>query len=169
MSTRNIASLVLTLISLGFLIPGLTVPILSIDIGAKIPLLGEISLHHTKQSVIGTIMSLFKNGNGFVAFLILLFSILVPVIKGALILIALLIQNLKARKTAQKVLNFIGKWSMADVFIVAIFVAFLSTSSEDNINARIHSGFYFFLIYCILSIVAFQLFQTTLNKADSQK
>ncbi len=47
---------------------------------------------------------------------------------------------------------------MADVFIVGLFVAFLSTSSEDNISANLHAGFYYFLSYCIISILAFQLY-----------
>jgi len=157
MSKRNILILLLTLVSIGLLIPGLILPILSIDIGAKIPLLGEISLHNTKQSIFETIQSLFENRNATVGFLIALFSIAVPVIKSIAIVIAVATKNEALRLKIRKVLNLIGKWSMADVFIVAIFIAFLSTSSEDSINASIHNGFYYFLGYCLLSIVSFQL------------
>lgn len=158
MTKRNILVLILTIVSLGLLIPGIMWPILSIDIGAKIPLLGEISLHNTKQSILETIQSLFENGNGIVAFLILLFSIMVPFIKAVAIIVAILIKKPEHKRSIANVLNLIGKWSMADVFIVGIFIAFLSTSSEDNIHASIHSGFYYFLSYCILSIIAFQIF-----------
>jgi uncharacterized paraquat-inducible protein A len=164
MSKRNIVSLVLSVISLGFLVPGLFYPILSIDIGAKIPLLGEISLHNTKQSIVETIQSLFKNGNQIVAFLIFLFSILVPVVKAIALFVAIFTRNENLKGIIGKLLGIIGKWSMADVFIVAIFIAFLSTSSEDSINAGIHSGFYYFLVYCILSILAFQFLKVNREK-----
>ncbi len=158
MSKRNIASLALTIISLGLLIPGLIQPILSIDIGAKLPIVGNLSLHSTKQSIVETVQSLFENGNGIVAFLILFFSILVPLIKALLILFSLLSKNENLKSKIQTFLGYIGKWSMADVFIVGLFIAFLSTSSDDNIDAGIHAGFYYFLSYCILSVLAFQLF-----------
>ncbi len=156
--TRNIGSLLLTVISLCLLIPGLILPILSIDIGAQIPILGEISLHSTKQSIVQTIQSLHENGNDLVAFLILFFSVIIPFIKASLIISATFIKYQKVKIKIQKFLGLIGKWSMADVFIVGLFVAFLSTSSEDNISAHLHSGFYYFLSYCIISILAFQLY-----------
>ena len=151
------------------LVPGLIFPILEIDIGAKIPLLGEISLHNTKQSIIETIQSLAQNGNSTVAFLILLFSVIIPFIKAILILTSLFLNNQKLRGNFQKILSLIGKWSMADVFIVALFIAFLSTSSDDNIDASIHSGFYYFLGYCIFSILAFQIFDPTKPLFNSKK
>lgn len=164
MGKRNIACLVITIISLFFLIPGLLLPILSINIGAKIPILGELSLHSTTQSIVETVQSLFRNSNGLVAFLILFFSIVVPVVKAILVFTSLISKNAKIQKSIQQLLGYIGKWSMADVFIVALFIAFLSTSSDDNINAGIHPGFYYFLTYCILSILAFQLYQPTTTK-----
>lgn len=158
MKKRNLASLSLTILSLIFLVPGLILPILSINIGAKIPILGELSLHSTKQSILETVESLFQNGNAIVALLILFFSIIIPVLKAILVFISLGTKKNKLKVKIKSILGIIGKWSMADVFIVALFIAFLSTSSEDNINAGIHSGFYYFLTYCILSILAFQLF-----------
>ena len=160
MKKRNLASLSLTVLSLVFLVPGLILPILSIDIGAKIPILGELSLHSTKQSIVETVESLFQNGNAIVAILILFFSIIIPVLKAILVLISLATKKRELKLQIKSLLGIIGKWSMADVFIVALFIAFLSTSSEDNINAGIHSGFYYFLTYCILSILAFQLFDS---------
>ncbi|GLR16392.1 paraquat-inducible protein A [Portibacter lacus] len=159
MSGRNIGTLALTIISIGLLIPGLILPILSIDIGAKIPILGEISLHNTQQSIVETVKNLFKNGNGLVGFLILFFSILIPFIKAILIITGIVSKNSTRKHQIQRFLGVIGKWSMADVFIVAIFIAFLSTSTDDNIHAFIHIGFYFFLAYCIISILAFQMFK----------
>lgn len=158
MNKRNIVAFLLTLASIGLLIPGLILPILSIKIGAEIPILGELNLHNTKQSIVETVQSLFENGNGMVAFLILLFSIIVPIVKAILLTLSTFWKNEKVQQKIHVILGIIGKWSMADVFIVALFIAFLSTSSEDNIHAGIHEGFYYFLGYCILSIISFQIF-----------
>ena len=66
----------------------------------------------------------------------------------------------------------IGKWSMADVFVIAIMVAYLAAvASKDmdelfSLEAEFSSGFYYFLGYCLLSILASQLL--TGRKAETQ-
>ena len=76
MSARNRLALLLTLISLGLLLPGLTQPILTIS--AKISLLGnEREIFRETQSILQSVQRLRDSGNHLVAGLILLFSILV--------------------------------------------------------------------------------------------
>lgn len=157
LSKRNLLAFILILISLVCLIPGLTKPILSIQIGVDIPLLGNMNLHDTKQSIIGTIETLFENGNGFVGFLILLFSVCIPILKAILLLTVLFFEKLKSRSAIHKFVSLIGKWSMADVFVVGVMIAYLATKSDDNIEANLHVGFYYFLAYCIISILSFQV------------
>ena len=41
---------------------------------------------------------------------------------------------------------------MADVFLVGVYVAFLSAKATDNLDAEIHRGFYYFAAYCLVSI-----------------
>ena len=56
-----------------------------------------------------------------------------------------------------------SKWSMADVFVIAIFIAFLAAKGirEDtglvNFDAVVGTGFYYFLGYCLLSILSAQI------------
>ncbi len=157
MNRLNKIAVTLIIISLILLFPGLLRPILSIHIGAKIPLLGEISLHDTTQSIISTIQTLFDNNNHLVAFLILLFSVMVPIIKAILLLLVLLVPSIKNRAGIHRFVARISKWSMADVFVVGVFLAFLATRSDDNIHAQLHEGFYYFTGYCIVSIIATQL------------
>ena len=71
MNTRNIIALILIIISLCCLYPGLVKPILSIKIGAVLPIVGELSLHESTQSIISTIEELYENKNTLVASLIL--------------------------------------------------------------------------------------------------
>ena len=157
MKIQNIIALVLIIISLVCLYPGLTEPILSINVGAKLPIVGTIELHNVKQSIMKTISTLHKNNNTLVAGLILLFSVIIPVLKALILLSVLLFKKIKGRHYLHKFVTIISKWSMADVFVVGVFLAFLATKSDDAINARLHDGFYYFLAYCIISIFASQL------------
>jgi paraquat-inducible protein A len=50
----------------------------------------------------------------------------------------------------------ISKWAMADVFAVGVFIAFLAANALDNLDAKLHPGYYFFVAYCLVSNVAFQ-------------
>lgn len=143
--------------SLACLYPGLTKPILSINIGVDLPIVGSLNLHDTKQSILGTIETLWKNNNALVSFLILLFSVIVPIIKATILLTILLFKNMKGRVRLHRFVSVIGKWSMADVFVVGILLAFLATRSDDNIHAQLHDGFYWFLAYCVISIISFQV------------
>jgi len=157
MKTRHIIALILIIISLICLYPGLTEPVLSIKVGAKIPILGNMTLHESTQSILNTIQTLHENNNTLVAFLILFFSIIVPLIKAILLLVVLFFKNLKQRMGIHKFVYIIGKWSMADVFVVGVFLAFLATKSNESIEANIHSGFYYFLAYCLISLLAIQI------------
>jgi paraquat-inducible protein A len=73
MSKRNIVATVLILVSLGCLYPGLTRNVLTIQVGATLPLIGEVNLYSATRSILGTITELRKDDNTFVAFLILFF------------------------------------------------------------------------------------------------
>ena len=157
MESRNIIALILIIVSLVCLYPGLTFPILSIHIGAKLPLLGEIGLHDSTQSIMKTIRTLHKNDNSLVAGLILLFSVIIPILKASILLIVLFFKRIKYRALLHRTVALISKWSMADVFVVGVLLAFLATKSDDNIHAQLHEGFYYFLTYCIISIAASQI------------
>ena len=50
----------------------------------------------------------------------------------------------------------IGKWSMADVFVVAVLVAYFSASGDEFSEAKIGLGLYYFAAYCLLSQYATQ-------------
>ncbi len=157
MKTRNLVAFILIIISLICLYPGLIEPILTIKVGANLPIVGKLSLHESTQSILGTIESLFNANNALVGFLILLFSVLIPIFKALSLLMVLFFKKLSFRKRLYNFINLISKWSMADVFVVGVFLAFLATRSDENVQAILHNGFYFFLAYCLISIFATQL------------
>lgn len=153
MSKRNLCALILILASLVCLYPGLMFDMLTIQVDAVLPLIGAVEIYDATQSIMQTIENLFDTQNYLVAWLILLFSVIVPIAKVLMLLAVLFLKQVK-------LLNFvsiIGKWSMADVFVVSIFMAFLATRSNDAVSAILHDGFYYFTAYCVLSILGTQL------------
>jgi len=102
----------------------------------------------------------YENNNALVAFLILLFSIIVPIFKAVSLLAVILIKKLRNHSRLHKFIALISKWSMADVFVVGIFIAFLSTQSNEALEAKLGTGFYWFLAYCLISIAASQVMTT---------
>lgn len=162
MLKRNIAALILTIVSLSLLYPGLTKPILQIVISAELPIIGKTTFYEQTQSILQTVETLYKTNNKFVAILIFLFSVVIPVTKGVIILSVLLVKKFALKAKLYRFVFIIGKWSMADVFVVGVFMAFLSTQSNGAIEAELLGGFNYFAFYCLLSLLGVQL--TTLEK-----
>jgi uncharacterized paraquat-inducible protein A len=50
----------------------------------------------------------------------------------------------------------ISKWAMCDVFVVGVYVAYLSSKATEGMDAQIRSGFYWFTAYCLLSLLSLQ-------------
>jgi len=115
------------------------------------------------NSILGTATELFNNNHKPVAGLILLFSVGIPLLKALLTIAAHLPFKAIVKRQLLWASSIVSKWSMADVFVVAIFVAYLAANGlrESRELVDFHSelgpGFYYFLAYCVLSIVATQL------------
>jgi paraquat-inducible protein A len=156
MTPRNILALLLTLVSIGLLIPGLTQPVLTII--ASIDLMGvPREIFRQTQSVLQAVRTLHDAGNDFVAGLILFFSITVPFLKALALLIILTLKNPVARYRTYLMVRSMSKWAMADVFAVGVFIALLAAQGSDNLDGTAGPGFYYFAAYCLVSNLAFQL------------
>jgi hypothetical protein len=123
---------------------------------------GEIEAYSKTRSIAGTVKELFRSGNGVVGFLVMLFSIVIPVTKILLMLVGAYFHDSKNSRKAFLISSVISKWSMADVFVIAIIVAFMAANASNmggllNLGARFEFGFYFFLGYCIFSILSIQV------------
>lgn len=153
MSTRNWIAVGLTLVSLALLIPGLRSDALTIT--ATIPLLKKPLFEET-QSILRAIRRLYDSKNYFVAGLVLLFSIIVPFIKAALLAIILTVKNPQTKYRLYLLVRSMSKWAMADVFAVGVFIAFMAGNALDNLDAKLHPGYYFFIAYCLISNLSFQ-------------
>jgi uncharacterized paraquat-inducible protein A len=153
MSTRNWIAVGLTIVSLALLIPGLRSDALTIT--ATMPLLKKPLFEET-QSILRAARRLYDSRNYFVAGLVVFFSVVVPFIKAAMLLG---IFAAKSQQTKHRIYLFtrsISKWAMADVFAVGVFIAFMAGNALDNLDAKLHPGYYFFVAYCLVSNLAFQ-------------
>ena len=159
-NTRNTVSFILLLASFVLLVLGVTQPML------------EISAEHAgrelfsyKQSIMEAVETLYEGQNYLVAFLILFFSVMIPVLKGIVILWVFFFGALSQKEAAHNFIFTIGKWSMADVFAVRVFIAYLASKASGMLDARLEPGFYFFTGYCIVSLLSLQA-KTRLSKSD---
>ncbi len=140
-------------VSLIFLSVGLLAPVLSMSVAQTVPFLGKVFLAFRSKTIMSAIGALFSSGNWFPATLVLLFSVLTPIAK--LTTATMAVAAPPARRAAiKKILDGIGKWSMADVFVVAVFLACLALGASDSsTSARPLWGLYFFTGYCLISMV----------------
>ena len=133
---------------------------------------GEVPAYNKTRSILGTVQELYDGRQWLVAFLIALFSIIVPVTKSLLMIFSFMMLD-KASSVSDKIIRFISKWSMADVFVVAIIVAFLAANATQqteklfSLEAEFGEGFYYFLGYCLLSILSMQVMAVKLDNKET--
>jgi uncharacterized paraquat-inducible protein A len=156
MSMRNWIAVGLTIVSLALIIPGLRSDALTIT--ATMPLLKK-PLYEETQSILRAIKRLYDSKNYFVAGLVTLFSVIVPFIKMGLLAIILLTRNAALKYRLYLFVRSVSKWAMADVFAVGVFIAFMAGNAIDNLDAKLHPGFYYFIAYCLVSNLSFQFLQ----------
>lgn len=124
---------------------------------------GTVPAFSKTNSILNTAKELYRNNHKPVAGLILLFSVGIPLLKALLLVGAHLPLKEKVKRRLLWISAVTSKWSMADVFVVAIFVAFLAANGLKesralvDFNSELGTGFYFFLGYCLVSILATQL------------
>ena len=126
---------------------------------------GQLLVYTNTRSIWGTVESLAGSGNMLVALLIVFFSVLLPTFKLLLQAMSLLISREDFRRPLLSLNAALSKWSMADVFVMGLLVAFLAGSSANQtgdmltMHASLGAGFYYFLAYCLFSVMAGSILQ----------
>ena len=124
------------------------------------------------RSIVGSVRHLYSVGSNTAATLILFFSIVVPLTKSLLVTWAVSQANPDTRRRVLFLVETIAKWSMADVFAVAVIIAFLAAQASQSVSgaaivvfdASFGSGFYWFAGYCLLSLAVQQISARFLRK-----
>ena len=128
---------------------------------------GNLEVYQQTRSIVGSVQNLYEVGSPIPATLILLFSVIVPVAKAVTVAWAMFIRDADRRRGALEFVASIAKWSMADVFVVALFIAYLAAKATQSsgdpaapplvaFDARFGAGFYWFAAYCLFSLASQQ-------------
>ena len=127
----------------------------------------EVEVYTQTRSIISAVRRLYEVGSPVPATLILLFSVIVPFGKAALVAWATFIADTSRRYRTLRFVEAIAKWSMADVFVVALFIAYLAAQASTTapgstspalvaFTAHFGPGFYWFAAYCVFSLASQQ-------------
>ena len=172
----------LSSVSIILLVLGVTLPM--IDIDARLDSFSfllmdepisfdEQFIYFQSKSILEVTRTLIE-GSGvdlkLVGVLVFMFSIVFPFTKLILSALYLFVNRIQSNKVVQTIIFHLGKWSMADVFVVAMFMAYIGfygiiSSQLDSIsNSRsgfnietinyssLSPGAFFFTSYTLLSI-----------------
>jgi len=104
-------------------------------------------------SIISGLLELVNEGQHSLFIIIALFSIVLPVLK-LFVLNKLLSPSLAETASLQRYLHWMhhyGKWSMLDVFVVAVLVAAVKLGSVANV--QLHYGLYLFAAAVLLTML----------------
>ncbi len=109
----------------------------------------------TEHSLLSTVQVLIKDGQIFLGVTVLVFSIVFPVVKLLyLLLCSTLPQDDLVRMRPQlRALEWLGKWSMHDVLVLALTIFFIK--SQGLYDAASLLGVYFFTAGVLLMILAY--------------
>lgn len=154
---RRRLSFDLAFVALLCLAVGWGAPILFLEVETGIL---DYSVKHFSRSLLDTVRLCFTSGEAAVGLLLVLFTFVTPAGKLLLSLERLVAAPGAERETAGKVLSFIGKWSMVDVFVAALVVFYAKAGSTSGFfveKASFGTGFGYFLAYCLVSAAALHL------------
>ena len=145
-----------TLIALVFFIPANVLPMMNVTT------LGVVEA----STIFDGILYFFDTKSYGIALIIFIASILVPIFKLVVLVILLLIVYRKKQQFARvgikyyRIISFIGKWSMIDIFVVALMIVMVQFDNLSNISAGAAAPA--FTIVVIMTIFATHSFDTRL-------
>ena len=131
---------------------GITIVLLGVGLVAPIITLNKFVLIENTFSVLGGVIELFREGRFFLLIVIAGFSIILPLLKIA-VLIRLLGTKENKVVNLDKYLHWMhlyGKWSMLDVFVVAVLVVSVKLGAIASVEMRY--GLYAFAAAVVLSM-----------------
>ena len=126
------------------LIAGLFSPIMTLE---------KFYFFDNTVSIASGLVELFEKGQYLLFAIIILFSVILPILK-LLLLNTLLSPTIQSPEHLKKILSWIhqyGKWSMLDVFVVAVLFAAIKLGAVARVE--IHYGLYLFATAVILTML----------------
>ncbi len=151
---------VLTLAAAVCLVMGLTLPVVKLT---------RLYFWTDTHSIISIISALYYTGEVFLAGVIFVFSVVFPAFKLLYITMAgtLITFNPARRSRWFKRIEWLGKWSMLDVLMLALLVFY--AKSAELTDAVALPGIYFFAASVILTMIAYSLVDREELSMESRK
>lgn len=133
------------LVSAGLLVAGWIAPIMTVE---------TLLLLSDDISLLGSCWQLLREGEIFLFLVIFVFSVLFPILKLAVALYLWLLADVERPGFLRSLawIETLGKWSMLDVFVVALSVVAIQVSIVTAVT--IHAGIYLFSAAVVLSLLA---------------
>ncbi len=133
---------------------------LALGISLPIIKLTKFGIWNTEHSLLSTVDVLIKEGQTFLGAIVLIFSIILPIAK---LLYLLMVSTLPPAEIARQnrrlhALEWLGKWSMHDVLVLALTIFFVK--SQGMYDATSLYGVYFFTAAVVLMILAYAWIRT---------
>ena len=128
--------------SVGFFVAGIFLPFTSVT---------KLWLFENQVSVYQGLIVLWKAGELFLFLILFVFTVCFPFVKIN-VMLALWLHPKLDNEQASKMYHFVsnlGKWSMLDVFVMAILV--LTVKSSGVANIQVSTGFFLFFISVMLT------------------
>ncbi|MEC8321173.1 MAG: paraquat-inducible protein A [Planctomycetota bacterium] len=125
--------------------PAVLLPVLAID------RLG----HSHETSILEGVATLFRDGHGWLAFVVLLCSIVIPLAKllGLLLLSVMRLRvGSRTRRRVWRLVESLGRWGMLDVLLVAALVAIVKLG--DLVRIEPGPGAAVFAVMVVFSLLA---------------
>jgi paraquat-inducible protein A len=130
---------------------GITLPIIKLT---------KFMFWTSEYSLISTVTMLIRDGQTFLGLVVLIFSIIFPIVKLAYLLLVSTLPAAELRRHAKrlKAIEWIGKWSMHDVLVLALTIFFLK--SQGVYDAASLPAVYFFTTAVALMILSYAWLKT---------
>jgi paraquat-inducible protein A len=133
---------------------------LALGISLPILKLTKFMFWSSEYSLISTVEVLLKQGQTFLGLVVLVFSIVFPIVKLLYLLLVSTLPAAELRRHAKrlKAIEWIGKWSMHDVLVLALMIFFLK--SQGVYDAASLPAVYLFTAAVVLMILSYAWLKT---------
>lgn len=135
------------------LVTGWFAPILAIEAYQDVPVLGHTLFQFESKSIVTGLQKLWLNNQRIIAGLIFIFTIITPIMKSLVMALILGSRRFHFSQKCTQWLQLIGKWSMLDVFVIALLLTYFSTKAGGATDATLQIGVYYFIAYVLASMM----------------
>jgi paraquat-inducible protein A len=155
---RRVDVPILLLLSAGLLIAGLLLPVLHTE---------KLVFWHDSYSILTGILALVEEGYYVLAAILFLFSMIFPAAKLIMLTFVWLARfEATTRARMLRRLEIVGRWSMLDVFVVAVFI--VATQLGWLISAEPRIGLYLFAAAVLMSMIATMIIEKLASRTDGR-